>query len=206
MVVVDPESGRAILQNQSTVDVTIDGYTITSESGSLLTSWNSLDDQDAGGGEWFEIDSDTTKIGELKRSGATTLAPLTSFDLGLAFNPGDTQDLALRFILSGASTARLGDVSYRAINLQGDFNGDGRVDAADYVVWRKGLGTIFTLTDYDLWKTNFGKVVGTASGDASGSSAVPEPAAATLFVVSMLLLNLSRRGGRIMRTPACSAL
>jgi hypothetical protein len=23
----------------------------------------------------------------------------------------------------------------------GDFNGDGTVDAADYVVWRKGLGT-----------------------------------------------------------------
>ena len=155
-----------------------------------------MDDQDAGGGEWFEIDSDTTKIGELKRSGATTIAPLTSLDLGLAFNPGDTQDLALRFILSGASTARPGDVSYRTINLQGDFNGDGRVDAADYVVWREGLGTKFTLTDYDLWKANFGKVVGAASGGASGSSAVPEPAAATLFVVSMLLLNLSRRGGR----------
>jgi glucose/arabinose dehydrogenase len=196
VVVVDPQSGHAILQNQAAVDVTIDGYTITSASGSLLTSWNSLEDQDAGGGEWFEIDSDTTKIGELQRSGATTLAPLTSLDLGLAFNPGDTQDLALRFILSGASTARPGDVSYRNINLQGDFNDDGQVDAADYVVWRDGLGTTFTLTDYNLWKSNFGKVVGAASGGASGSSAVPEPAAATLFVVSMLLLNLFRRGGR----------
>jgi glucose/arabinose dehydrogenase len=194
VVVVDPESGHAILQNQSTVDVTIDGYTITSASGSLLTSWNSLDDQDAGGGQWFEIDSDTTKIGELQRSGATTLAPLTTLDLGLAFNPGDTQDLALRFILSGASTGRPGDVSYRTINLTGDFNDDGRVDTADYVVWRKGLGTVFTLTDYDLWRANFGKVVGAASGNASGSSAVPEPAEATLFVVSMLLLNFSRRG------------
>ena len=200
VVVVDPESGHAILQNQSTVDVTFDGYTITSESGSLLTSWNSLEDQDAGGGEWFEVSSDTTKIGELQRSGGTTLAPLTSLDLGLAFNLGGTQDLALQFILSGASAARPGDVSYRTINLQGDFNGDGQVDAADYVVWRKGLGTIFTLTDYDLWRANFGTVVGAASGGASGSSAVPEPAAATLFVVSMLLLNLSRRGGRCAAT------
>jgi hypothetical protein len=195
VVVVDPESGRAILQNQSTVEVTFDGYTITSESGSLLTSWNSLEDQAAGGGEWFEIESDTTKIGELQRSGATTLAPLTSLNLGLAFNPGDTQDLALQFILSGASTARLGDVSYRTISLQGDFNEDGQVDAADYVVWRDGLGTRFTLTDYGLWKANFGKVVSAASGDASGSSAVPEPAAARL-VVSMLLLHLFRRRGR----------
>jgi hypothetical protein len=196
VVIVDPESGHAILQNQSTMDVTFDGYTITSKSGSLLTSWKSLEDQDAGGGEWFEIDSDTTKIGELQRSGATTLAPLTSLDLGLAYKPDGTQDLALQFILSGASTARPGAVSYRTISLLGDFNSDGRVDAADYVVWRDGLGTIFTLTDYDLWRANFGKVVGTASGGESGSSAVPEPAAATLLVVSMLLMSMSRRGGR----------
>jgi glucose/arabinose dehydrogenase len=196
VVVVDPQSGHAILQNQATVNVTFDGYTITSASGSLLTSWNSLDDQDAGGGEWFEIDSDPTKIGELKRSGATTIAPLTSLDLGVAFNSGGMQDLALKFILSGASTARLGNVSYRAISLDGDFNGDGQVNAADYVVWRKGLGTIFTLTDYNLWRANFGRVVGAASGGASGSSAVPEPASAAFFVVAMLLLNLSRRGGR----------
>jgi hypothetical protein len=194
VVVVDPQSGRAILQNQSTVDVTIDGYTITSQSGSLLTTWNSLQDQDAGGGEWFEIDSDPTKIGELKRSGATTLAPLTSLDLGIAFDPGDKQDLALRFILSGASTSRLGDVSYRTISLLGDFNGDGRVDAADYVVWRDGLGAKYTLTDYDLWKANFGKVIGAASGSASGSPAVPEPATASFLVVSILILNVSRRG------------
>jgi hypothetical protein len=191
VVVVDPESGHAILQNQSTVDVTFDGYSITSESGSLLTSWNSLEDQDAGGGEWFEIDSNTTKIGELKRSGATTLAPLTSFDLGLAFDPDGMLDLALQFILSGSPTARPGDVSYQTIDLPGDFNGDGQVDAADYVVWRKTDGSP---EGYNSWRSNFGRSAG--SGSVVSGAAVPEPAAATLFVVSMLLLNLSRRGER----------
>ena len=28
--------------------------------------------------------------------------------------------------------------------LDGDFNNDGKVDAADYVVWRKGFGTTYT--------------------------------------------------------------
>jgi hypothetical protein len=199
VVVVDPESGHAILQNQSTVDVTFDAYTVTSESGSLLTSWNSLEDQDAGGGEWFEISSDATKIGELKRSGATTLAPLTSFDLGLAFTSGGIQDLALQFILSGSPTARPGDVSYQTIDLPGDFNGDGQVDTADYVVWRKSDGSP---EGYNRWRTNFGRTAG--SGSVASSAAVPEPAAVTLFVVSMLLLNLSRRGGRFMRTLAHS--
>ena len=39
----------------------------------------------------------------------------------------------------------------------GDFNNDGSVDAADYVVWRNGLGTIYTQSDYDTWRANFGE-------------------------------------------------
>jgi hypothetical protein len=33
----------------------------------------------------------------------------------------------------------------------GDFNHDGTVDAADYVVWRKGLGTIYSQDDYEVF-------------------------------------------------------
>jgi hypothetical protein len=35
--------------------------------------------------------------------------------------------------------------------LPGDFNFSGRVDAADYAVWRNGLGTLFTMNDYAVW-------------------------------------------------------
>jgi hypothetical protein len=38
--------------------------------------------------------------------------------------------------------------------LPGDFDGDGDVDAADYVVWRKTDGT---QTGFDAWRTNFGR-------------------------------------------------
>src|SRR5262249_15044183 len=41
--------------------------------------------------------------------------------------------------------------------LPGDFNYDGTVDAADYVVWRKGLGTTYTQSDYDTWRSHFGQ-------------------------------------------------
>jgi hypothetical protein len=64
--------------------------------------------------------------------------------------------------------------------LQGDYNGDGKVDTADYVVWRKSDGTT---EGYNTWKTNFGSMAGGGAGAGGGFSAVPEP--------SSLLLSLA---------------
>ena len=47
-------------------------------------------------------------------------------------------------------------------NLSGDFNFDGAVDAADYTVWRDGLGITFTAGDYSTWTGNFGASQSTA--------------------------------------------
>ena len=53
--------------------------------------------------------------------------------------------------------------------LPGDYNQNGTVDAADYVVWRNGLGTTYTQTDYDVWRANFGTTAGSGSGATAGS-------------------------------------
>ncbi len=73
--------------------------------------------------------------------------------------------------------------------LPGDYNQDGAVDAADYVVWRKNNGSP---GDYDTWKSNFGR--SNASGahlDASGLaiSSVPEPGALLLLLSTMASLS-----------------
>jgi hypothetical protein len=105
-------------------------------------------------------------------------------------------------------------VIYNAANVQlmvanamlaGDYNLNGTVDAADYVLWRKTNGDIVAPfsgadgdgdgmiddDDYDVWKAHFGQVAG--SGSAAGqSTAVPEPATALFAfsaVVSQLLLG-----------------
>jgi hypothetical protein len=70
--------------------------------------------------------------------------------------------------------------------LAGDFNGDGKVDAADYASWRKGLGTTYTQTDYDVWRTHFGQSAGGGSG-ASAGSAVPEPSCPVLLLATAML-------------------
>jgi hypothetical protein len=77
-----------------------------------------------------------------------------------------------------------GTLSVAAAGLPGDFNFDGAVNAADYVMWRKGLAG--PPTNYDLWVSNFGRTNQCGSMAACGW-AVPEPAA--WFVVAALILG-----------------
>ena len=79
--------------------------------------------------------------------------------------------------------------------LVGDYNNDGTVNSADYVVWRDSLGTNNALPNdpiggtvnsaqYDQWRANFGKTTG--SGGLSGVQAgVPEPGSILLFVMGL---------------------
>ena len=80
--------------------------------------------------------------------------------------------------------------------LLGDFNANGTVDAADYVVWRNRLGTTYTQADYDVWRANFG----TSSISAIGKSvdrapAVPEPS--TPILVPLLLTSIAGSRRRV---------
>ena len=87
--------------------------------------------------------------------------------------------------------------------LQGDYNRNGIVDAADYVFWRENVGAAAgTLPNdtaggaigqaqYDLWRSNFG-AASSGSGSASGSlttNSVPEPAKGALLTVAAALLG-----------------
>jgi hypothetical protein len=77
-----------------------------------------------------------------------------------------------------------GEVTLLAFStpLAGDFDQNGVVDAADYVAWRKGLGTDYTHDDYEVWRAHFGtgsSGIGAGSGAAGyplGASAEPLPA------------------------------
>jgi hypothetical protein len=84
----------------------------------------------------------------------------------------------------------------------GDFNGDGAVDAADYIVWRKGVGTTHFPEDYNIWRTQFGE---TETGSLF-NAAVPEPASAWLFVCITAVsswIGYRQRSDRLPR-PQCS--
>ena len=77
----------------------------------------------------------------------------------------------------------------------GDYNGNGNVDAADYVLWRNGgplqnegetTGST-TPEDYTFWRSHFGNSSG--AGAAFGaSSAVPEPTSLLLGLITAACL------------------
>jgi len=78
----------------------------------------------------------------------------------------------------------------------GDYNGDGKVDAADYVVWRKTDGTP---AGYNAWRANFGQTVGAGSLVPAdmGVHAVPEPTSLWLGLATCMAAICAFIGRRI---------
>jgi hypothetical protein len=78
--------------------------------------------------------------------------------------------------------------------LTGDYNANGKVDGADYVVWRKNKNTTNSLPNnpiggaigqvhYDQWRAHFGQIAGSGSS-VSANTIVPEPAALLLMLLA----------------------
>ena len=65
-----------------------------------------------------------------------------------------------------------GEVTLAAVPgiLPGDFNNDSKVDAADYITWRKNGGTTAA---YGTWRANFGQTAGSGSRTVA-NAAVPD--------------------------------
>jgi hypothetical protein len=76
--------------------------------------------------------------------------------------------------------------------LAGDYNKNHVVDAGDYVLWRKNLGTP---SGYKSWRVNFGASGG--SGASIAGTGVPEPSTLALLLVCLQFVALQRRPGRL---------
>jgi hypothetical protein len=105
-----------------------------------------------------------------------------------AFLPLSAETLPDAFLAANIGLALVagpGTAPLPAAGLTGDFNGNGAVDAADYVLWRNG-GTLqneggvtpgtASPEDYQTWRANFGRTAG-----AGGAAAAGVPEAATLL-------------------------
>lgn len=92
--------------------------------------------------------------------------------------------------------------------VQGDYNGNGVVDAADYIVWRDTRESTTDLRadgngnrsiddgDFLAWRSNFGKTSNSGSS-SSASLAVPEPGGFVLALLAATAIIPRRRSGTL---------
>lgn len=149
---------------------------------------------------------------------APDVNPTTPTEQGQAAHPdapGSEMYFAIRWTgnLNAGGTSSFDKVRFEYIPnvpfVEGDYNGNGVVDVADYTVWRDSLGSVggelaadgtgdddlgvpdgdVDVFDYLFWRNRFGN---TAPGTALQPASTPEPAAVVSILV-MGILGLTRR-------------
>ena len=202
---VDTGTGGLNLLNNSTDPIEIDYLRFVSadeelDGGSLApASYTGLAGaagfpagNDDGSG-WEAADSNDEF--EIIESFLTGSSPIPNdgvpINLGNAFVPGATEDIGFTYHVTGTPADEVaGQIEYVSSGLPGDFDADGDVDGADFLVWQRGespSGT--TAGDLALWMANFG----VPYNGAATAAAIPEPATFTLWVVCAGLLAVLRR-------------
>jgi hypothetical protein len=154
-------------------------YSLTT-SGAVTGSFLNYKDAALGGSNLHSVGFDTSSIGS--KSGIITV---TSANQGI---PVGTINIPMSFL----------------VVLPGDYNGDGSVDAGDYVVWRKNSGLTggatyatgdgdrdgdVTLADYNIWRSHFGQTASGAGSGAGFATAVPEPSSFALVLIGICLVG-----------------
>jgi hypothetical protein len=200
---VNAVTGSVRIRNSVEAPIQIDYYTITSAAGALDTSeWNSLADQNLnsvgpGQGEsWDEADqSDEFELAELFLLGSSGVSATSPLQLGHVFDVsefgvGMNGDLQFRYAKPGGGLVNAMVTYVTPGPLAGDFNGNGTVDAADYVVWRDAIGSTTTLAadgdddgdvdqhDFTIWSSTFANT----SAASAQTTAVPEPVSAVVLI------------------------
>ncbi|MCO6044268.1 hypothetical protein NG895_10150 [Aeoliella sp. ICT_H6.2] len=202
---INRNNGTATLTNDTGVDYVLDAYTISSEMGSINSgSYTSLDGQNYDGGAWTQLDADPTLVSEGAFSlTGSTIPDGASIPLGTLFNTSvGVEDLELSLHLYGDSEGTFQKARVVFFDgpggLAGDFNGDNKVDIADYTVWRNNLGAAdesaingagdglngVDAGDYQVWKEHFGDSISPLA--AANGAAVPEPASIAIIAISAM--------------------
>ncbi|TWT94118.1 hypothetical protein Pla108_38300 [Botrimarina colliarenosi] len=190
-------NGQVEIVNGSTIEtVDMNYYEIHSSTAVLSTSWTGIDGAvTASDITWEQAGGSTASlIAETNLLGSMSFSPSDSVSIGQAFAGVESDADSLEFLygVTGSDDLHTGFVEFVTVaGLPGDYNNDGRVNAADYTVWRDGNSPDDTQAGYDLWAANYGAT----SISEANSTAVPEPASCVAIVLALSLA--ASKGSRI---------
>jgi hypothetical protein len=135
--------------------------------------------------------ANNTKFTLISYTGAWDNGTFSGFANGDPITVGSNQfHIKYDDTITGANAVTL--TSFGAAGLTGDYNSDGKVDAADYVIWRKT--NINGSQGYTDWRANYGNPSpGAGSGSRLSGAAVPEPTTMGLLLIGLVVLCSRRR-------------
>jgi hypothetical protein len=126
----------------------------------------------------------------------------------VAFSGGGFSTFNTTATVTGGKNVKVDYLVESIALLLGDYNQNGVVDGADYVVWRNSLGSPNALPnddtagvgpdDYTRWRANFGDTAG--SGVGGSVALVPEPTAGATLIVMVSVVTRRPRRERFMLT------
>jgi hypothetical protein len=195
---VNTTTGQTRIINNRPNALQFDYYEISSAGSALnVGGWMSIDGNTPAGQGWDKSGGANSRLLTelyLPENGYTLPAG-GSLPIGNAFSVRGAQDLQFRF---GLATGEFlpGQVNYVTTAPQpaGDYNANGVVDAADYVIWRND-GPLqndptpgVQPTDYNFWRSRFGA---TSGSGAAVAAEVPE----TSTLVMLLIGCMATRSG-----------
>jgi hypothetical protein len=138
-------------------------------------------------------------------STATVLSEIAQFstDGWFSLTFGEVNATAIEYLIAKPNGSANPYINYPIAEFQlydsvivgvpGDYNNNGVVDMADYVLWRNGgplqnevntPGTV-DASDYDAWRARFGNTSG--SGSSVHGAAVPEPGSVILLILGGMI-------------------
>ena len=197
-LLIDPNTGRAVLQNQSPAAIELISYTISSSAGALLTNWKGLAERDLA--NWYEANPTSQNLSELNPLGELALQPGAAVDFGNLWNTAGGLDVNLNYQTPNG-VGHLGTVVYTSllpeVGAVGDFDADGDVDGRDFLKWQRDCGStvpqfsgadgdgngLVDASDLVLWEQRYA-----GAGElVAATLVVPEPSACALAMKGLIL-------------------
>lgn len=143
--------------------------------------------------EWLFTSETTIEISVFSKDGLTLLGPKYA-DVISSIN--DIQGFRLN-LFDSEQTMTISDFTVEVVEipLDGDFNGDGQVNAADLndpvLGWKARFGVDLDGNDFLKWQRNY------SANPAAVGAAVPEPSTALLALAGILGAMLTTRRGAV---------